>query len=86
MTGILPDGHSKGEPWVCNGLALCKLHHAAFDNNIIGIRPDLMVEVRNDVLEESDGPMLQYGLKECHEKTLVILPRSEELKPPYETP
>jgi hypothetical protein len=28
---ILPDGHPKGEPVVPNGLALCKLHHAAFD-------------------------------------------------------
>ena len=26
---ILPDGHPKGEPIVPNGLALCKLHHAA---------------------------------------------------------
>jgi putative restriction endonuclease len=60
---ILPDGHPRGEPWVCNGLALCKLHHAAFDNNILGVRPDLVVEVRKDVLEESDGPMLQHGLK-----------------------
>lgn len=28
---ILPDGHPRGEPIVPNGLALCKLHHAAFD-------------------------------------------------------
>jgi putative restriction endonuclease len=78
---ILPDGHPRGEPWVCNGLALCKLHHAAFDNNILGVRPDLVVEVRKDVLEEIDGPMLQHGLKECHEKRLLVLPISEDLKP-----
>src|SRR3989454_12857750 len=28
---ILPDGHPRGEPVVPNGLALCKLHHAALD-------------------------------------------------------
>ena len=78
---ILPDGHPRGEPWVCNGLALCKLHHAAFDNNILGVRPDLIVEVRKDVLEESDGPMLQHGLQECHEKRLLVLPVSRDLKP-----
>src|SRR5262249_10772873 len=78
---ILPDGHPRGEPWVCNGLALCKLHHAAFDNNILGVRPDLVVEVRKDVLEEIDGPMLQHGLKECHEKRLIVLPTSRNLKP-----
>jgi putative restriction endonuclease len=60
---ILPDGHPRGEPIVPNGLALCRLHHAAFDRYIIGIRPDLIIEVRRDVLEEHDGPMLQYGLQ-----------------------
>ena len=78
---ILPDGHPRGEPWVSNGLALCKLHHAAFDKNILGVRPDLVVEVRRDVLEESDGPMLQHGLKERHEKRLLVLPISRDLKP-----
>jgi len=46
-----------------NGLALCKLHHAAFDANIIGVTPDLEVTVRLDVLQEIDGPMLQHGLQ-----------------------
>jgi putative restriction endonuclease len=41
----------------------------------------LVVEVRRDALEETDGPMLQHGLKGCHEKRLVVLPISEELKP-----
>jgi putative restriction endonuclease len=39
------------------------------------------VEVRKDVLEEHDGPMLEHGLKECHQKRLVVLPSSLELKP-----
>jgi hypothetical protein len=51
-------------------LALCKLHHAAFDNNILGIRPDYRVEIRLDVLEESDGPMLKHGLQEFHHEPL----------------
>jgi putative restriction endonuclease len=33
------------------------------------------------VLEEIDGPMLQHGLKECHEKRLLVLPVSRDLKP-----
>ncbi len=78
---ILPDGHPQGEPWVCNGLALCKLHHAAFDSNIIGIRPDLVVEVRKDILDEIDGPMLQHGLKDCHDSCLSFVPSTAELKP-----
>jgi len=60
---ILPDGHPRGAPVVPNGLALCKLHHAAFDANVLGIRPDLTVEIRLDVLREKDGPMLKHGLQ-----------------------
>jgi putative restriction endonuclease len=61
---ILADRDPEGEPHVSNGLALCKLHHAAFDCHIIGVRPDYVVEVRIDILEEVDGPMLKHGLQE----------------------
>ena len=77
---IIPDGRPRGEPVVSNGLALCKLHHAAFDANIIGIRPDRIVEVRRDVLEEIDGPMLLHGLQGVH-RTQIWIPRPPQLQP-----
>lgn len=77
---ILPDGHPKGEPIVPNGLALCKLHHAAFDNHLLGVRPDLVIQLRRDILDEADGPMLQYGLQGFHGKVLHA-PRRVELRP-----
>jgi putative restriction endonuclease len=52
---ILPDGHPLGEPVVPNGLALCKLHHAAFDSYIIGVTPDLEVTVRLTCWRKSTG-------------------------------
>lgn len=78
---IVPDRNPKGEPTVRNGLSLCKLHHAAFDNNIVGIRPDLMVEVRQDILDEIDGPMLLHGLQGLHNQPLMWVPRRTEWKP-----
>lgn len=63
-----------------NGLALCKLHHAAFDRNIIGVRPDFTVEIRPDILAEVDGPMLLHGLQGFQGGRLV-LPRSPGLRP-----
>jgi putative restriction endonuclease len=77
---ILPDGHPLGHPVVPNGVALCKLHHAAFDANILGIRPDYGIEIRLDVLEEKDGPMLKHGLQEFHHEHLWT-PRRPVLKP-----
>jgi len=62
---ILSDAEG-GQPVVSNGLALCKIHHAAYDHGILGVRPDYVVEVRADVLAEIDGPMLRHGLQDVH--------------------
>jgi putative restriction endonuclease len=80
---ILPDRHDRGDPVVPNGVSLCKIHHAAFDSDIIGIRPDYVVEVRRDVLDESDGPMLRHGLQEAHGARLLV-PRSPTDRPDRE--
>lgn len=77
---IIPDGEPDGEAVVPNGLSLCKLHHAAFDRNFLGVRPDYVVEVRRDILEEDDGPMLLHGLKEMHGQELTI-PRPSRDRP-----
>jgi putative restriction endonuclease len=77
---ILPDSHPRGFPVVTNGLALCKMHHAAYDQNILGIRPDLTVEVRKDILAEVDGPMLRYGLQDMA-GTKVIPPAARAAAP-----
>jgi putative restriction endonuclease len=76
---IIPDNEG-GPPNVNNGISLCKIHHAAFDTNILGINEDFRIEVRQDILEEVDGPMLKYGLQEFHNKEL-ILPRSRASYP-----
>jgi putative restriction endonuclease len=69
---------------VTNGLALCKLHHAAFDRHIVGIRPDLVVEVRQDILDEIDGPMLRHGLQELQGTKLLVLPTRRAQHPNVE--
>jgi putative restriction endonuclease len=77
---ILPDGHPNGEPIIPNGLALCKLHHGAFDSHFLGIRPDLVIDVRADILKEPDGPVLRHGLQGFHGQAIHV-PRIAELKP-----
>ncbi len=72
---IVPDTRPGGHAVVPNGLALCKIHHAAYDRNILGIRPDLVVEVHQRLLDEIDGPMLRHGLQHHHGQQLMRLPR-----------
>jgi len=80
---IVPDAEPSGEPVVRNGLALCKLHHAAFDKLFIAVRPDYIVEVRQDVMEESDGPMLLHGLQGLNHQR-ILLPRDPVKRPDQE--
>ena len=60
---VLSDAEG-GEPVVTNGIAMCKIHHAAYDADIFGIDPTYRVGVRPDVLSEIDGPTLRYTLQE----------------------
>ena len=69
---IIPDTEEGGEPVVPNGLSLCKIHHAAFDSNIVGLSPDYKIIVREDILEEIDGPMLRYGIQEMHGQEILL--------------
>jgi putative restriction endonuclease len=55
-------------------VALCKLHHAAFDRLFFAIRPDYSIEVRRSILDEHDGPMLVVGLQRIHGQQ-ILLPR-----------
>jgi putative restriction endonuclease len=71
---IVRDSHPLGLPVTSNGLSLCKLHHGAFDAGTIGIRPDLVVEVRQDILDEIDAPMLRHGLQEMEGRRLSVVP------------
>lgn len=52
-----------GEPVVTNGLALCRIHHAAYDADLLSVDPDYRVAVAPAVLAEEDGPMLRHGLQ-----------------------
>lgn len=78
---IIEDGKPHGEPVVPNGLAMCKIHHAAFDSKILGVRPDLTLHVRQDVLEEIDGWMLTGGIQGVHDKKLEIVPSLRAARP-----
>ena len=77
---IIPDSEPEGEPIVSNGVALCNLHHAAFDRFFVGLRPDYIIEVRPDILQEGDGPTLKHAIQGLH-GARIQLPRHLELRP-----
>jgi putative restriction endonuclease len=48
-----------GQPAVPNGIPLSKIHHAAFDTQLIGIDPNYRLHVSKRLLKQNDGPMLE---------------------------
>ena len=75
---IVPDTEPEGEPVVPNGIALCRLHHAAFDRFFLAVRPDHIIEVRGDVLVEIDGPTLEHAIQGLHGQSIVLPARVAE--------
>jgi putative restriction endonuclease len=69
---IVSDSDVDGFATVENGLALCKIHHAAYDKNLLGISPNYRVEIDADLLNEIDGPMLRHGLQDMDGMELVL--------------
>ena len=43
-----------------------------FGRMILGVRPDYIIRVRADVLEEVDGPMLRHGLQGLQGQRIVV--------------
>ena len=69
---IIGDAENEGDPVVPNGLSLCKIHHAAYDADLVGISPAFVVVVNRELLETTDGPMLQYGLQAMNGRSLTL--------------
>lgn len=76
---IIPDSHELGSAHVTNGLSLCKIHHAAYDKNLLGITPDFEVKINEELLLEIDGPMLKHGIQEMHNRKILLPPVAEKI-------
>lgn len=80
---IIVDRHKElGQPVVQNGLPLSKIHHAAFDANLIGIDPDVRIHVSDALMSINDGPMFEHGVKGLVGKTLRLPVRASDYPEP----
>lgn len=80
---IVEDAHERGAPVVRNGLALCAIHHLAYDRNVLGIDPGGVVHLAPRVLEEQDGPMLREGLQSFHGRSITLPARAADRPDPH---
>jgi putative restriction endonuclease len=59
-------------------MAMCTIHHRAYDQNFLGVSPDYVVHINERMLADSDGPMLQFGLQAMNGKPLELPARRED--------
>jgi putative restriction endonuclease len=75
---IISDSDERGLPIVTNGMAMCKIHHAAYDQDFLGVSPDYVVHINERLLADRDGPMLQFGLQAMDGKALELPNRRDD--------
>jgi putative restriction endonuclease len=79
---IIDDRDPAGHATVVNGVALCAIHHLAYDRNLMGIDPAGVVHISRRLFDEVDGPMLANGLQNFHGAAILQPGRSDERPDP----
>ena len=77
---IIEDRDPGGAATIANGIALCAIHHLAYDRNLMGIDPRGAVHISRRLLAEIDGPMLRTGLQGFH-GAAILQPRRAADRP-----
>lgn len=76
---ITPDAKEDGEPVITNGLAMCALHHRAYDTGIMDVDPDYRVVVSRENIDFPNDPanriLLDYAGRQ------IRLPADDSLWP-----
>lgn len=77
---IIADSEEAGIPEVSNGLALCRLHHTAYDRHLLGIDADRRIHVATRA-KSIETTHLPTGLLKFDGRSLTHVPSSKRLHP-----
>ncbi len=80
---IVPVSHPKSTDEVTNGLALCRLHHGAFDNALLGVQSNYKIIINPESEERLKSIKLDVGLNDFKARLQesIRLPASIEARP-----
>ena len=79
---IIPDTHQASTAEVSNGISLSRLHHRAYDADLIGVDPDYRIHLNADLLSTQDGPLLE-SMKQLNNQRISV-PRHPKERPSKE--
>jgi len=80
---IVPVKHPLSRDIVTNGLGMCRLHHAAYDNALLGIRSNYSIVVNDIEAERLNGMDLGHGLDafKAGLPVMIRIPAETEVRP-----
>jgi putative restriction endonuclease len=80
---IIPVAHPRSTDEVTNGIALCRLHHGAYDNALLGVQSTFRIVINDDALRRLQDAQLSNGFEEFRSRLArqVRLPGSPEVRP-----
>lgn len=80
---IVPVNHPQGSNEITNGLALCRLHQAAYDTGLMGVRSDYKVIMNHDAAGRLRHVRLDGGLDAFSRAlpAVITTPATIELRP-----
>lgn len=83
---ILPVAADNSSDETNNGVSLCKLHHAAFDRNLVSFKEDYKIEVSDREIQRLTYAQRADGTEQFRHmlKTSLILPNDRRDYPPPE--
>lgn len=77
---IIPDSQVGEIQMVSNGISLSRLHHRAYDSNLIGIDSEYRIHISQELSVENGGPLLEQGIQN-YSGTKITVPLQHNLKP-----
>jgi putative restriction endonuclease len=77
---IIPDAELGKQQYVSDGIALSRIHHRAYDLNLLGISPDNQIHISEELKQGKDNKFMRDALLEFEGRKLVM-PRSEVNRP-----
>ncbi|WP_416305130.1 HNH endonuclease [Neptunicella sp. SCSIO 80796] len=80
---IIPDSQIGVNQTVKNGVSLSRLHHKAYDSNLIGIDSDYTICVSNELKVLDDNSFIKSSILDFEGKKLRV-PQKSELRPDRE--
>lgn len=78
---IVADSRAHSTTDINNGLSMCRIHHTAYDRNLIGISPDYKVHIGDEIRSSNnEGPIMRYAMQDLN-LTKLTLPKNSKHKP-----